>query len=204
MKVFSFCCGPFETNCYVVDFGAYAVIIDPAPGSKEKILRCVEENGLKVREIWLTHSHIDHIGDLAEVKEALGVPVYVHRDDWGNVEEPGSDGLPLMFPVKRCDVDGDFSGIEGVEVIETPGHTPGGVSFYFKDEGILFSGDTLFHGSIGNLSFPTAEPEKMWISLEKLSKLPPETTFYPGHGEASTIGAETWLKDAKKIFGEMI
>ena len=85
-------------------------------------------------------------------------------------------------------------------VIATPGHTPGGVCFYFKKENILISGDTLFKGSIGNLSFPTAEPAKMWHSLKQLARLPPDTHVYPGHGGPTTIKEEYWLDEAENHF----
>jgi glyoxylase-like metal-dependent hydrolase (beta-lactamase superfamily II) len=86
-------------------------------------------------------------------------------------------------------------------VMHTPGHTPGGVCFYEPQQGILFSGDTLFKGTIGNLSFPTCQPDEMWPSLEKLSRLPRATQVYPGHGPATTIKQENWLGRAKDIFG---
>ena len=88
------------------------------------------------------------------------------------------------------------------EVIHTPGHTPGGVCFYAQEQGILFSGDTLFKGSIGNLSFPTCNSKEMWKSLDKLAKLQPETKVYPGHGPYTTIKNESWLPKAEQIFGD--
>jgi len=88
------------------------------------------------------------------------------------------------------------------EVIETPGHTPGGVCFYNGNQHLLFSGDTLFKGTIGNLSFPTSRPHLMWTSLSKLAKLPAETRVFPGHGLETTIGQEKWLERAEELFGE--
>ncbi|MFN4173726.1 MAG: MBL fold metallo-hydrolase, partial [Parachlamydiaceae bacterium] len=86
-------------------------------------------------------------------------------------------------------------------VIDLPGHTPGGVGFYDPKRGLLFSGDTLFQNTIGNLSFPTARPELMWKSLKKLAKLPPETIVMPGHGPSTTIAKERWLDKAEDYFG---
>ncbi|MDX8431005.1 MAG: MBL fold metallo-hydrolase [Candidatus Algichlamydia australiensis] len=200
--------GPFATNAYLVACPKTkkAFIIDPAPESSAGLL---QEEDWEVEAILLTHSHWDHTGDCKKLKEKLQIPVYVHKDDKENLEKPGSDGLPLMIPVEG--VAADYALKEGdclelgelkIEVIETPGHTPGGVSFYLPEEGVLLSGDTLFQGSIGNLSFPTANPEAMWTSLKKLEKLPRETKVYPGHGPATTIGDESWLARAKEIFGD--
>jgi len=202
--------GPFETNAYVVfcEKTNEGAIVDPAPESKDKILQFVEQNKIDIKKILLTHSHWDHIGDVATLKEEFDVPVIIHPLDVPNLENPGADGLPLFMPIRGVKPDellaeGDKIqiGEKLFEVIDTPGHTPGGVCFYCPEESILISGDTLFQGSIGNLSFPTSDPDAMWKSLEKLAQLPPETKVYPGHGPSTTIGAETWLNRAKEVFG---
>ena len=202
--------GPFATNTFVIGCSASkkGVFIDPAPGAFSELMKKAKKHSLTIEAIWLTHSHWDHIGDLAAVQSALnGVPIYVHPADAKNVKNPGSDGLPLMEPVKGAEPDYDLVDGENLRVgelsarvIATPGHTPGGVCFYFEKEKILISGDTLFKGSIGNLSFPTAEPSKMWHSLKKLAKLPSETLVYPGHGGSTTIQAEDWLDKAENHF----
>ncbi|GAB5411405.1 MAG: MBL fold metallo-hydrolase [Chlamydiales bacterium] len=200
--------GPFATNAYLIGCPKTkkAFIVDPAPESANSLLG---EKDWQIEGILLTHSHWDHIGDCKKIKEKLGVPVYVHEADRQNLENPGRDGLPLLFPIEG--VTPDHSIKEGdilqlgdlqIEVIETPGHTPGGVCFYLPLYNVILSGDTLFQGSIGNLSFPTADPEAMWASLKKLEVLPAETKVYPGHGFATTIGAENWLPRAREIFGE--
>ena len=86
-------------------------------------------------------------------------------------------------------------------MIHTPGHSGGSVCYYDPKAQLLFSGDTLFHGTIGNLSFPTSNADRMWPSLAKLAHLPKEVKVYPGHGEATTIGKEPWLPKAKDYFG---
>jgi glyoxylase-like metal-dependent hydrolase (beta-lactamase superfamily II) len=88
-----------------------------------------------------------------------------------------------------------------IEVIHTPGHSPGGVCYLIEKEHVMISGDTLFKGSIGRLDFPSSDAEKMWSSLERLSRLAPETKVFPGHGESTTLARENWLKNAKNIFG---
>ena len=201
--------GPFATNAYIVFCSKTkkALIIDPAPESAEDLSNYLKKNNLDPDKIVLTHSHWDHLGDLKKIHSLYPVEVYVHHEDQENVKNPGSDGLPMFLQIEGVEPgcllsDGDTIELGELkfEVIHTPGHTPGGICLYSKDQKVLISGDTLFKGSIGNLSFPTAEPERMWESLDKLAKLPGQTKVYPGHGEMTTIQDEPWLKDAKKIF----
>jgi len=204
-------CGPLATNTYVVGCRSTgkAVIIDPAFGSFSFIEHSLKKHHLTAEAVWLTHSHVDHIGDLAAVKERFQIPVFVHLLDKDNVERPGSDGLPPFFAIVRPSVvenfidEGDHlsCGLLSFTVLHTPGHTPGGVCFFSEKEKLLFSGDTLFKGTIGNLSFPGADPKKMWHSLKRLGSLPPETKVYPGHGELTIIGEEKFLSDPETYFG---
>lgn len=203
--------GPFETNAYVVACPStrLAAIIDPAPESSERLLKFLDTHELVADRILLTHSHWDHIAEAAELKERLNIPIWIHPADAPNLRDPGSDGLPLWIEIRGVEPDHDLQEGESISignlkfsVIHTPGHTPGGVCFYNKEEQILFSGDTLFKGSIGNISFPTSNAEAMWKSLEKLAVLPPETKVYPGHGPMTTIRRESWLGRAKEVFGQ--
>ena len=205
----SFSSGPFLTNAFLVvcDETKKAAIIDPAPDSAHAINQLIENEQLILEKILLTHTHWDHIADTAALKKKWNIPVYVHKADEANLIHPGSDKLPHVMTIEGVTPDNYLSegdeitiGNIKLDVIHTPGHTPGGVCFYCKEKGFLISGDTLFKGSIGNLSFPTAEPDKMWESLQKLASLPPETKVYSGHGDATTIGAEDWLPQAKEIF----
>ena len=202
--------GPFETNAYVVACPRtrQAAIIDPAPDSYQPLIDFIEQNQLKPIALLLTHSHWDHIADTSQVLAKYKIPVLIHALDAPNLESPGVDGLPCWISIKGTTPthlidEGSTIDIGDLhfEVIHTPGHSPGGVSFYCPGENILLSGDTLFKGTIGNLSFPTAQPELMWPSLAKLAKLPPETRVYPGHGMSTSIGSEKWMSRAEEIFG---
>jgi glyoxylase-like metal-dependent hydrolase (beta-lactamase superfamily II) len=205
----SFVTGSFDTNSIVIfcDKTKIAAVIDPAFNSSEKILSYVEKNKLFLKFIFLTHSHFDHIGDVSKIKKEKNALVYVHKLDSKNLKNPGSDLLPLMEEIEGVEADRYlkdaqklFVGTIEIKVIHTPGHTPGSVCFYVEGEKILFSGDTLFKGSIGNISFPMSNPLDMWESLKKLSKLPKDTRVIPGHGGETSIGKEDWLGNAKEYF----
>lgn len=194
--------GPFETNAYLVACPEtkHAAIVDPAPGCYSSVVAVVEKGKWIVDKILLTHSHWDHIADVAVIKKRFNAPVYIHADDKENLEEPGSDGLPCRVDIPGVIPSGFLEegqivtiGNMQLLVIHTPGHTPGGVCFYCKEGQFLISGDTLFKGTIGNLSFPTARPALMGNSLKKLAALPSHTVVYPGHGPETTIGAEAWI-----------
>lgn len=202
--------GPFATNAYIVacPHTKEAAIIDPAPESFDALTSFIENHQLKPVALLLTHSHWDHIADAAPIQEKYQLPVYIHDLDAKNLESPGSDGLPCWITIQGIKptyliIEGDSIPVGDLNftVIHTPGHTPGGVCFYCPEEKTLLSGDTLFQGTIGNLSFPTARPSLMWPSLAKLALLPPDTKVYPGHGDPTTIGQEKWLSNAERIFG---
>lgn len=202
--------GPYITNAYVAACPSTrtAVIIDPAPGSADALLGSLKDNHLNCISILLTHSHLDHIADVSVLKDILKVPVYVHALDAPNLEKPGADGLPCIIPITGVKPDHFLEdemripvGSLNFQVMHTPGHSHGSVCFYEPEEKILFSGDTLFKGTIGNISFPTSQPERMWSSLDRLAHLPPDTQVYPGHGRSTTIGKESWLPNARLHFG---
>ena len=162
--------GPFETNAYILycPKTLEAAIIDPAPESASSLIAFISENNLTPKQIWLTHSHWDHIADVAVLKMRYKLKVFIHEEDAPNLQDPGSDRLPCWIAIEGVRPDQLIHekdllhlGTLTAEVIETPGHTPGGVCFYLPTENLLFSGDTLFQGSIGNLSFPTARPQLM-------------------------------------------
>lgn len=209
MNVLCIPTGPYATNMYIIycKETSEAVIVDPGKKSLEIVLQAVQEHSLKPIAIWLTHSHWDHIVDAAKIKRELSLPIYMHEEDKGNLEKPGSDGVPMAVPPfegtspDHLIKDGDLLtvGKNSFKVIHTPGHTPGGICFYCEKEKILFSGDTFYRGLIGSLSLPTSQAERMWQSLEKIAPLHPDTVVFPGHGPSTTIKDEPWLANAKKL-----
>jgi hydroxyacylglutathione hydrolase len=199
MILYQFLFGPLETRAILIGCSQTknAAAIDPSPGSARALLDKAKEQGLQIKKILLTHSHWDHFADAYALQKETKAPLSVHRLDAQNVEQPGSDGLPLFIPIPAVKVDHHLTdgekievGLLQLEVIHTPGHSPGGVCFYLKEQNLLIAGDTLFKGTIGSLSLPTARPNEMIQSLKKLSQLPPATRVLPGHGDETTIGKE--------------
>ncbi len=181
-----------------------AAVVDPGRNSLGTVVTLLDKEGATLQYILLTHSHWDHIGDVAAIKDKYpSSQILVHKEDEANLINPGADGLPLAMPIEGVKPDGYLKegqiikiGDLSCQVIETPGHSRGSVCFYFEAQKVVFTGDTLFKGAIGNTSFPTSEPKKMGKSLQTLFKLPKETVVYPGHGKKTTIGEEK----AKRVF----
>jgi glyoxylase-like metal-dependent hydrolase (beta-lactamase superfamily II) len=199
--------GPLETNAILFGLEGAGAAIDPSPGSAPKLLAAAEKFGLRIEKILLTHTHWDHIADARLLKEKTGALLYVHPLDAKNIEHPGSDKLPLFFPIPGVVPDhllheGENIGVGKLQlrVIHTPGHSPGSVCFYLAAHHLLFAGDTLFSGCMGRIDLPTGNAANMWKSLKKLASLPPETRVVSGHGPDTTIGRETWLEKAEELF----
>lgn len=201
--------GPLSTNAILIACKKtkQAAVIDPSQGSRSPILKEAEKEGLSIKKILLTHSHWDHFADLHALKEETGALVFVHPLDAPNVIKPGSDKLPLFIPIQATQIDGSLEEGQTIEighlkasVIHTPGHSPGSVCFYFAEQHVLLSGDTLFKGCIGRIDLSTGQPDLMWKSLKKLENLPKETRVISGHGPETLLGHETWLSRAKETF----
>lgn len=193
--------GPFASNCYIVGSEATkeGMIIDPG-AEAEFILDNVRQLGLSIKLIVVTHTHMDHVAALQQVKEATGADFAMHEAEAsartgqgmarmlgslmpGSSEPPPEPERPLR--------DGDLIEVGGLSfsVIHTPGHSPGGISLY--GQGVLFSGDTLFNSGIGRTDFPGCSHEELMNSIHnKLMPLPEETIVLPGHGPQTTIGDE--------------
>jgi len=187
----------FASNCYVVgdESSKDGMIIDPG-AEADQIMRVVEDLGLNIKLIVLTHGHMDHVGALKEVKEVTGAQIAIHTED-----APSLQGSIMrhMFsrssePLPSPDVllkEGDTVDVGELhfQVLHTPGHTPGGICLLA--EGIVFTGDTLFNFGIGRADFPGASYDQEVESIRnKLMPLPDNTIVCPGHGPDTTIGVE--------------
>lgn len=190
--------GGIETNCYLIGDDKGAVLIDPGEDAV-RIIKKIKERAAKVTQIVLTHGHADHIGALPEVKKFTAAPVLIHKEDAVMLTDAMAN-LSAIFdtplttePADKFIDDGDeiIAGGVRLKVLLTPGHTPGGISLYEANAGVVFTGDALFAGSIGRTDFPGASHEQLIEAIEeKLLTLPDETIVYPGHGPQSTIGEE--------------
>lgn len=200
MKVQMFAVGKVPTNCYIVscEETEEAVIVDPAFDSLSEtvdIFAMVDQTRLKLKSIVNTHGHPDHSCGGGFVKERFSVPILVHEKDAHYFGEEGlgiaqAFGFGCSPPADILLKDGDLVrfGKSTLKIIHTPGHSLGGISLVGEKE--VFTGDTLFRGSIGRTDFPDSSKTDMKNSLAKLVSLPESFIVYPGHGPKTTIGEE--------------
>ena len=188
------------TNCYIMqdEKTKETIVIDPG-GSADKIIEMLKILDVKVKYIYLTHCHGDHIRALKEVKDAFGGKVLIHRYDVEGLYDQNislTDYIGInhitIEPDSSVD-DGDLLHVGDIElkVIHTPGHTKGGSSLYCEKEGLLFSGDTIFRGTWGRTDLPTGSLEEIMNSImKKILTLPKDTIIYPGHGKSTLVKEE--------------
>lgn len=198
MRIVHLVLGPIMTNCYIVydDATRDAMVIDPA-WDFPQIDRSLKDYELKLACIFLTHGHADHIGALQELRHAYDVPVYIGEGDASLISNSRNNLSMFMGKSIVCTApdklakEGDEITLGGLKfkVLETPGHTPGGLSLY--GNGVVFCGDTLFRYSVGRTDLYGGSAGTLIDSInDKLMKLPDETTVLTGHGPATTIGEE--------------
>lgn len=200
LDVRMFTVGPVAENCFIVRAAGSdrAIVVDPGE-EEERILGAIEELGVGIDAILLTHTHFDHVGAVAPVARATGAPVYcpeievpVLADIMAFVPWPG------FGPYESYDADETVAGGErlelaglGIDVLFTPGHSPGHVTYAIPDGAALLSGDVLFRGSVGRTDLPGGDWETLLASIRGLVEgYPEETTVYPGHMGITTLGAE--------------
>lgn len=193
MKIECFNIGQLGTNCYCVSGEDYAFIIDPADVDDAVLDFAKANKEKKYKYILLTHCHIDHIIGTEAVKEIWNCPVVISESDAKALMQPEYNLSRLIFREDFCvyadltvkDKDELNLGAESIQVLATPGHTPGSVCYILGDN--MFSGDTLFKGTIGRTDFPRSNQSDMLNSLSILSKLETDYKVYPGHEDPTTL-----------------
>lgn len=203
-KVQRFECNMLQENCYVVsDETRECIIIDCGafyPEEKKEILEYIRDNDLTPKYLLATHGHLDHNFGNQFILDEFGLKVEIHRDDEDFIthsEEQAEKFFGLMSFGKLPEVGRLLTGNDAIHfgnhrfsIIETPGHSRGGVFFYCKEESVCFSGDSLFRGSIGRTDLNGGSMFMLIQSLRSISQLPDDTIVLPGHGPQTTIGTE--------------
>jgi hydroxyacylglutathione hydrolase len=192
--------GPLQCNCSVIgdEASCEAMVIDPGDDIDD-VLTIIRKHKLIVKQIVITHAHIDHVGGAMKLRAATGAPILINQNDydllkmldvqatWLGMKSPGK--VEIDQSLEQADT--IKAGSIVANVLHTPGHTEGSICLYFPDEKKLIAGDTLFAGSIGRTDLPGGSFEKIIDSIyEKLLPLPDETLVIPGHGSSTTIGDE--------------
>jgi hydroxyacylglutathione hydrolase len=192
--------GPFQENCYVLGDEASGVgaVVDPGDEAS-RIAMAVEQTGLEIGSIIVTHAHIDHVGAVATLVDEYSCPVLMHAEAEPMLEQVPTQAMMMGLRFSKVPtVDHHIGEGEMVEVgdlrlrpLYTPGHAPGHLAFYIEEEGLVLSGDALFAGSVGRVDLPGGSMEVLMRSIEeKLMTLPDETRVCPGHGPQTQIGNE--------------
>ena len=192
--------GPLQCNCSIIgdETTREAMVIDPGDEIDE-IVALLRKHNLQLKQIAITHAHIDHVGGAMKLRALTGAPILLNQNDYGLLKmldvQAGWIGMPSpgQVEVESSIGEGDALRVGNISagVMHTPGHTEGSVCLYFPAEKLLIAGDTLFAGSIGRTDLPGGSFEKIMRSLHgRVLALPDETIVIPGHGPGTTIGDE--------------
>ena len=192
--------GPLQCNCSVIgdESTREGLVIDPGDDIEE-VLTLVRKHNLKVKQIVITHAHIDHVGGAMKLRAATGAAILLNQNDYALLKMLDAQAAWIgVAPPGKVEIDHSVAQADSIktgslsaDVIHTPGHTEGSICLYFPAEKKLIAGDTLFAGSIGRTDLPGGSFEKIISSLhEKVLALPDDTVVIPGHGPLTTIGEE--------------
>src|SRR5271163_219512 len=192
--------GPLRCNCSIIgdETTLEAMVIDPGDDI-ENVLTLIRKHNLQVKQIVITHAHIDHVGGAMKLRAATGAPILLNQNDYSLLKmldvQAAWIGVPVPGEVKidQSVSTGDTvkAGAHAAGVLHTPGHTEGSICLYFPAEKLLIAGDTLFARSVGRTDLPGGSFEKIMRSLrDRVLTLPDETVVIPGHGPRTTIGEE--------------
>ena len=197
LDVHCFPLGPLQTNCFLISKANRALVVDPG-GDPKVLLDHLRQQELQVEYILNTHFHFDHILGNKPLQDATDAPILASdQDDFLLQSQVGSGGgmfgFPKVEPFRYESIGpGERQFLdETCRILSTPGHTPGSLSFYFPDSGMIFSGDVLFQRSIGRTDFPMGDTKTLLTAIqEKIFTLPPETRVFSGHGPETSAGEE--------------
>lgn len=201
MRITCFSLGQMQTNCYLLINNNYCLIVDPGDEA-DFILEQLQRQKLIPLGIIATHGHFDHLMAVGEIQASFKIPLYIFKEDLFLVERLNETAEYFLGRSPKILLPKDIKYFKVGElkinnfkfkIILTPGHTPGSCSLYFKDEKVIFTGDTLFKQGIGRYDFSYSSKQELKTSLEKIFLLPKKTIVYPGHGEITTIGEELGL-----------
>ena len=200
MDIRAYTVGPFQENTYVLraDGSERAIVIDPGDNG-EQLLEAIEKLGATVEAILITHTDVDHVGAVAPLAKATGAPVYCPKLEVDRLADiMGHVPIDGIGPYEGYDADETVEGGETldlaglrIEVVATPGHTEGHVTYVFPDEGVIASGDVLFQGSVGRTDRPNGDHQTLLDSIATLlERCPDDTIVLPGHSGTTTLGRE--------------
>jgi len=203
LTVQTFPAGPIETNAYlVIDVATKkALIIDAPHGVTDEITEAACQAGATIELLYITHAHWDHVGDAAELRTRLNVPLLAHQLSEPGIAAPDTWPFDVPIPITPTSVDQFVEDGDSVALGETtfvvmhlPGHEPGHTALFSETDRVFLGGDVLFPNGHGRIDIPLASATDMAASMKRLSTLPADVKVYPGHGLPTTIGAEPWLQ----------